>query len=96
MTTAVKSIGRVQIIAQGLLKMLRTLARDLPNVSANDSEWSFARESLEALPLTTETMGVASNRLANARDYSLSREVGAANFELRQLSRMIEQLCIDS
>jgi hypothetical protein len=47
--------------------------------------FEYARQILEALPLTSADFCAAVNRLGNAQRYLQSGERGAARFELRQL-----------
>ena len=44
---------------------------------------------LEALPLSTEEFGLATNRLRNASRYLRSQERGAARYELKMLARSL-------
>ncbi len=54
--------------------------------------WQRARLILAALPLTTEEYGICVNRLTSADLYTSRRELGAAKFELTQLTRKLASL----
>ena len=49
------------------------------------------RVLLEGLPHGSEEFALAVNRLANARQYQVAGEHGAARYELRLLRRSLEQ-----
>jgi hypothetical protein len=80
-TESVHALFRV-----GLDELLRQTSDHKPPVAP----FERLRFLLEALPLDTTQFGLAVNRLANARHYLESGEIGAARYELRVLRRSLE------
>jgi hypothetical protein len=72
----------------------RELARLIAEPAATDG-WPRARLILAALPLTTVEYAVSVNRLTSAESYTSRRELGAAKFELTQLTRKLASLARD-
>ncbi|MGA2033481.1 MAG: hypothetical protein ABSG68_14595 [Thermoguttaceae bacterium] len=67
------------------------LARLVAEPKASDV-WPRARTILAALPLTTAEYATATNRLVSAELYAAQAELGAAKFELTQLTRKLTAL----
>jgi len=51
--------------------------------------WSYLESVLDYLPIESGEYSLAINRLRNGRRYAAEGECGAAEFELRQLSRRL-------
>jgi len=73
--------------SQELLDRLQELLHGALDELGTHQGWPKMRRVLEALPISTEAFGVAVNRLDNAEQYATTGELGAAEFELRQLLR---------
>ncbi|MEM1180490.1 MAG: hypothetical protein AAGG48_22030 [Planctomycetota bacterium] len=71
--------GELLTAVEYLMRQVRRRVEVLDEISAVQS-------LLESLPLTTDTYGAAVNRLTNAHRYLLSREFGAAGYELKLLA----------
>jgi hypothetical protein len=78
--------------ARSLDSLCRELISALTGLLAEPAAtagWRRARTMLAALPLTTSEYAVSVNRLTSAEIYASCRELGAARFELAQLSRKL-------
>lgn len=80
-------VDSIRTYAQRLIRNLLERARI---GGSADTEFNYARMTLERLPLTSAEFATAINRLANARTYLHAGEKGAALFELRLLFRSLE------
>jgi hypothetical protein len=86
--TAVCEATALESLCQELSRVLAGL---IVQPAATEG-WSRARVMLAALPLTTEEYSISVNRLTSAEFYTTSRELGAARFELTQLTRKLDLL----
>lgn len=72
---------------QTLQYLLRAIHRDQDVLD----ELQQVRDLLDSLPLTSGEYGTATNRLRNAHRYLVSKERGAARYELQMMTGMLRQ-----
>ena len=68
---------------------VNTLRKQVCSETPPAESWDVARKALEALPSATGEAAVMRNRLDSARNYFQGGERGAADYELRLLSRSL-------
>jgi hypothetical protein len=88
----VRSAAREVNLLESLYQDLSLeLARLVAEPEAGDV-WPRVRTILAALPLATAEYATAANRLSSAEVYVAQGELGAAKFELTQLTRKLTSL----
>jgi len=70
--------------------LLAKLDRSTGPNDDNVGETADLQRVMEALPLSTDEFGLATNRLRNASRYLRSHERGAARYELKMLARSLD------
>ena len=74
-----------------LESLLAQLDQNAESNGDNGDDIVELQRLLEALPLSTEEFGLATNRLRNTSRYLRSQERGAARYELKMLARSLDR-----
>ena len=69
---------------------VQSLLRRAGDTNLSEDYWDAVQDALESLPLATADYATATKRVANARDYVATGEIGAAKYELRMLLRAVQ------
>jgi len=85
------AVGEANVVASLCQDLIQELARLIAKPIETEG-WLKARALLAALPLTTSEYAISVNRLNSAATYTSCRELGAARFELTQLTRKLASL----
>jgi hypothetical protein len=80
----------VEQIRQNAVERLRSVMRILRYKASAVNELDTLQKLLESLPMASGEFSTAMNRLRNSQRYLCSEEIGAALYELRLLTSLLQ------